>query len=61
MILQRSPGETWLGAAMRFASLEGVAHTQVYATMSRLESEGYSERRAAYLVLAELGIVVGVE
>lgn len=62
MILQRSPGENWFAAAMRYGALEGVSREAVFTRMGQLVSiEGFSERRAAYLTLAEMGVVEGVE
>jgi hypothetical protein len=59
MILSRSPSETWVAAAMRYAALEGVDRQRVFLRYGDLVAEGFTERRAAYLACAELGIVDG--
>ncbi len=62
MILQRANKETWIAAAVRYGRDQGVSSGLVYQRYAELVASGYSERRAAYLTLAEQGVVddVGV-
>lgn len=57
MILTRAHGETWIAAAMRFGRLGGMGKQQVRRRVAELEAEGHDARQAAYLTLAERGIV----
>ncbi len=61
MILKRGSGETWFGAAVRYAALDGIGKQWVFGLYGDNVRMGHSERRSAYLALAVLGVVDDVE
>jgi len=61
VILQRKGSETWFGAACRVGALEGVSKHYIHALFGTELERGFTEKKAAYLVLAQLGLVDGAE
>ena len=56
MIVAKGQRETWFDAVRRYAELEGVNVDAAGARFCGAVADGYSERRAAFLALADFGI-----
>lgn len=57
MIPERQHGESWRNTVTRYASLDGHRKEVVRAGFAAYLEEGYSEERAAWLVLVKLGVL----